>query len=422
MPRHFPRRTPAGLARLRALAVLTALILASWCLEEARANPEITYDHCELIGSNTVIAHAAREFPVKFAAHQKNYIGEWIDIPHPPGWLCTRYSNLPVSTLDAGLRTFTFSGMPDGHFINNATDGHYSLYKPHGTNIGYIMRQRLIITPSASPAITTAWTPVNKYGSNHHGQPHPKLRLTLADRETYQVTVESQVRLLMRGTSFPQKGKALEFQTSDHRYVTLSKMGHGAKPWRSGAPKEQLLWDRPRRYSKVMVLFNQEANTCTTPASALTVMLPPAPRSAFNARGQTAGNTGFNLQLSNCAPSITSIEYKLLPSYLETSRQNISADGNHTKPGLPREISDWTKTYTDGTLPSSGTASGVGVQVLDGSGNPVKFDRTSRLTASSYTPGAATATIPLQAQYIQTGPAVTPGTVHAMMNVLYMYK
>jgi len=70
MSRHFPRRTPAGLARLRALAALTALILASWCLEEARANSGITYDHCELIGSNTVIAHAEREFPVKFIQGQ----------------------------------------------------------------------------------------------------------------------------------------------------------------------------------------------------------------------------------------------------------------------------------------------------------------------------------------------------------------
>jgi len=395
--------------------------------DKAHASPEVTYDHCELIGSNTVTAHVVGEYPELRPSDPKgDYISDWIDIPHSPGWNCTRYSNLPRSTLKAGLKVFTFNHFHDGHFINNATDGHYSLYKTDGhdpTSIGYIMRQRLVITPASSASITTEWTPLNKF--NHdHGFEHASglnLDLILNELETYQVTVESQVRLVRWRGSFPKKGVAIEFQAAEHRYVTHSKIGHGPKPWDSGAPKEQLLWDRPRRYSKVRVWFNQEANTCTTPSSTLTVPLPPVALSSFRT-SRTAGNTGFNLQLSNCSPEIASIEYKLLPLYLETSRQNIKPDLNVTKPGLPREIFEWPITYANGTLPSSGTATGVGVQVLDGSGNSVVFDRASRLTATSYTPGAPAASIPLQAQYIQTGSTVTTGTVHATMHVLYMYK
>jgi len=152
---------------------------------------------------------------------------------------------------------------------------------------------------------------------------------------------------------------------------------------------------RPPRESIVRVWFNRDDKTCNTPAAGNLVILPTVQRSAFTGVGTTTGNTGFNLELVNCSPTISEIEYKLTPAPPHTPGHDPTV----------LETLTWATAYPDGTLPpgSFSTATGVGVQVLDGSGNPVVFDRITRLAAPNYSAGDPTATIPLQAQYIQTG-------------------
>jgi len=62
------------------------------------------------------------------------------------------------------------------------------------------------------------------------------------------------------------------------------------------------------------------------------------------------------------------------------------------------------------------------VQILDNRAQPVIFENSTLHPVEDDAMQTANAKIPLQAQYIQTGETITPGTLHAAMTVVYMYR
>jgi len=411
-------------AGVRRLAAGSCLILAGLSAQQVLASSEITYDNCDLAGADTVVAHVTGTFNPDAKIY--DLLTDWIEIPHQPGWTCTRYSNLPLPglpmpTLSVALRTHVAH-----HVVSRVVDGvTYSVYKsypetPHTQYVGHIMRRRMVIRSGGNIVHQTPWLPLVAGNANIAVTPY---NMPLANNAVYTVSVESEVRLVkLTATSpasnFPRTGEPIEFQVAEFRYQTqAAKPGHASdhespKPWKppTNAPKPQVVASRPKRYSRVRVWFNRLDKTCSTQSSAKTVYLPTVAKSAFTGMGSTAGTVGFNLELFDCKPGIASIEYKLVPSYLEPS---VGKDG-----------STWATDNSNGTLAlsKSSTATGVRVQVLDGNGDPVTFDRESRLVANGYSTGMSSLQIPLQARYIQTGDTITAGRVHATMVVLYMYK
>jgi len=397
-----------------------AILLALLCLPQAQAgghhHGNYTYDNCTVQDSGSVVAHVVGEFSAN--SKQKDMLTEWIDMPHPAAWSCTRYTSNPNRAIDILVKPF----MP-GHFLANFNfeGGSYTIYRsppPAKEQVGYIMKRRYTIKADNGFEWSSSWLPVrhdNDGGSHFH-----KYTLALPHLERYTVSIESQVRLLKwhynkhKDNTFPNTGQAIEFNLATWRYWVAQQ---GAPPAHSGQPPVQDYGIRPKRYSSVRVWFNRDDRTCSTPVTDKTVLLPHVNTAEFVGVGTVAGNTPFTLDLSNCSPHIASIEYKLTPV-------RISAHGHNP---TVLETTPWPLTTPQGTLPLSphSTATGVLVQVLDENGTPVRFDRTTRLVASTsggYTPGSPSGTISLQAQYLQTAPAVTAGSVYATMSVLYMYK
>jgi len=374
------------------------------------------YDNCTLIDSNaTYVAHVVGTFTSD--AKKYDLLTDWITIDHPEAWSCTRYTNEPNKKIEVQVKpwmTLT-SGWLENYTLPE--DGeqygiYYDFANGHNNKVVYIMRRRYTVKSASGYEWTGDWYATNSLNHNDiHQHDHS---LALPHLDTYTVSIESQVRLLKwipghhPNTNFPRTGQAIEFQVTNWRYwVTQDWVG-----WHAGLglPTPQDYGIRPQRYSRVRVWFNREDKTCTTPSSEKLVPLPTLPRSVFDS-SSTAGNTPFTLELINCSADITSIEYKLVPVRL--------TENSHDPTAL--ETINWATTYSNGILHNTGTATGIGVQVLDHHGQHVNFDRTSRRVAFDTNPGP-TASIPLQAQYIKTGNTVTPGSVVAVMTVLYMYK
>jgi len=375
------------------------------------------YDNCILADSNdTYVAHVVGTF--RPAAQQYDFLTDWINLDHPEAWSCTRYTNEPDRKIEVQVKPWMpVSGIVQADYTLPEDGRIYSIYYDfattnHHNKVVYIMRRRYTIKSASGYEWTGEWHATRH---NNHNDVHQYDHfMALPHLDTYEISIESQVRLLKwlpshaPNTNFPRTGEAIEFQVTNWRYWVTQHWGG----WHAGLglPMPQDYVHRPQRYSRVRVWFNREDKTCTTPSSEKLVLLPPVPRSAFDA-SNTAGTTPFTLELINCSAGITSIEYKLVPVRL--------AENSHNPTAL--ETINWAATYSNGTLSNTGTATGVGVQVLDANGQHVDFDRTSRVVAFDSNPGPA-ASIPLQAQYIKTDANVTAGSVIAVMSVLYMYK
>ncbi|WP_243048835.1 fimbrial protein [Dyella sp. RRB7] len=152
--------------------------------------------------------------------------------------------------------------------------------------------------------------------------------------------------------------------------------------------------------------------TCTVPDQ--TITLPPVTSNQFNGVGSTTGTQPFTLFLNNCPAGWGRLGYSLIP---------VGAAVCPTT-SIPNPCAI-TSTSANGVLPlsASSTASGIGIQVTDTSGSPLPFrySITAVGITSSLKP-AGSWTVPLIARYIQTGSAITPGSVSSQMQVLLDYQ
>ncbi len=156
-----------------------------------------------------------------------------------------------------------------------------------------------------------------------------------------------------------------------------------------------------QRSTSAVEVFNSSgirfvAPACTIAVDPTVVTLPVVMTSNFNAPGAVAGQTAFHLQL-NC------------PSTAAGADLAIILATNNPVTGAAGVIAN-----TNG----SGFAKEVGVQVLDGTGNPVTFG--TAISAGTATAGLFD--IPLNARYYQTGAAVSGGNVKATATYTIIYQ
>lgn len=158
---------------------------------------------------------------------------------------------------------------------------------------------------------------------------------------------------------------------------------------------------RKSRGTNPVEVFNSSsirfiAPACTIVTDPTIVTLPVVVTANFNAPGSVAGQTPFNLQL-NC------------PSSAAGANIMITLATNSPIPGATGVIAN-----TNG----GGFATNVGVQVLDGNGNPLPF--ATAIPAGTVTAGVFN--IPLNARYYQTGAPVAAGQVKATATYTLTYQ
>ncbi|GAB3777751.1 hypothetical protein GCM10028796_57250 [Ramlibacter monticola] len=139
----------------------------------------------------------------------------------------------------------------------------------------------------------------------------------------------------------------------------------------------------------------QEAGASACTAANVSANLGTHQASAFTGIGSTTAATSFNIRLTNCPTTgKSSVMYQVDP---------ITA------------VADPDQSVV--TLNPASTATGVGVQLLDGSGTPFPL-------GTPTSPGATSAsyTIPLKARFYQTGTAVKGGAANAAMTFTITYQ
>ncbi|CNH97952.1 MULTISPECIES: fimbrial protein [Yersinia] len=124
-----------------------------------------------------------------------------------------------------------------------------------------------------------------------------------------------------------------------------------------------------------------------------TVVLPTVSTSQLASADQVAGNTGFNMALSNCTGAL-----KTVSAFFEAG-SSVDIVTGHLKN-------------------VSGSAGQVSLELLDGSNmTPIKAGDTSQATNTTYIDASSgSATLPYAVQYYANG-ETTPGTV--ISNVVY---
>ena len=128
----------------------------------------------------------------------------------------------------------------------------------------------------------------------------------------------------------------------------------------------------------------------------LNVSLGKVAKSAFSGSGSTTSTTRFSIQLKDCPETVTSASVTF----------GGTPDGNN------KDI----LAVTSGT----GAASGVGVQLLDKTQNPLSLYTAS--TEYALTPGATTNDLQFGARYIQTGDIISAGLANAASTFTIVYN
>ncbi|WP_423380182.1 fimbrial protein [Burkholderia sp. LMG 32019] len=136
---------------------------------------------------------------------------------------------------------------------------------------------------------------------------------------------------------------------------------------------------------------------CTTPN--VTVNMGSPLQSEFTGIGSTNKQAvSFNVAVNACPTGLNSIQYQFIP---------VNAVLDSTNGVL--------------ALSSGSTATGIGLQLKDGSGNPLKYNTQYTLTSYSKSTGGSY-TIPLTARYYQTAASVTAGSANAVLTFTMTYQ
>lgn len=144
------------------------------------------------------------------------------------------------------------------------------------------------------------------------------------------------------------------------------------------------------------------APACTVKNTSPSVTLAPIAKGSLGGVGSTAGSGSVSLDL-NCPSNSTKVYVTLTDNTVPTNRgSTLSAS-------------------------TSSTASGVGFQILDSTGTPIKYGpdsavagNTNQWFAGQSVTGAMS--IPLTVKYIQTATTVNPGTVNGVATFTMSYQ
>ncbi|WP_232441814.1 fimbrial protein [Burkholderia ubonensis] len=118
----------------------------------------------------------------------------------------------------------------------------------------------------------------------------------------------------------------------------------------------------------------------------------------FSGPSSTAGERSFDIILNSCPPGRNAIYYQF-----DTTTQIVPGAGNSVV-----------------QLNGSSSASGIGLQLLDASGNPVPFGTPSKFSGYSGQPGNYT--MPFRARYYQIASTIAPGTANTAITITMSYE
>jgi type 1 fimbria pilin len=135
------------------------------------------------------------------------------------------------------------------------------------------------------------------------------------------------------------------------------------------------------------------SSSCAVATNPINVTLPTISTTALGGTGTTAGTTPFNITLNCTGAAGMSVSLEL--------------DANGTASGIQGVLT-----------PTSGSSSGVGVQVLDQNSTAVTFGT----AVSEGTTPVGQMNIPFYARYYQTKTAVTAGTLAASATFTLTYQ
>lgn len=156
-------------------------------------------------------------------------------------------------------------------------------------------------------------------------------------------------------------------------------------------------------YTKLAIMLSGTirfvTGTCQVPDQ--TIVLPGISSARFGGIGTTAGFAGsmpFELKFNNCPAGFARVGYSIEPI------------------GAPVQA-------VGGTLPlgQGSTGSGVGIQLVDRANVPVRFNTSNTLTAYTTATGGSYS-VPLVAQYVQTGTNIKAGSVRGAAQILIDYR
>ncbi len=156
-------------------------------------------------------------------------------------------------------------------------------------------------------------------------------------------------------------------------------------------------------YTKLAIVLSGTirfvTGTCQVPDQ--TIVLPGISSARFGGIGTTAGFAGsmpFELKFNNCPAGFARVGYSIEPI------------------GAPVQA-------VGGTLPlgQGSTGSGVGIQLVDRANVPVRFNTSNTLTAYTTATGGSYS-VPLVAQYVQTGTNIKAGSVRGAAQILIDYR
>jgi len=137
------------------------------------------------------------------------------------------------------------------------------------------------------------------------------------------------------------------------------------------------------------------SRACTTPD--VSVFLGTPKSSVFTGKGSSSQLVGFDISLNGCPAGMSAIHYQIdaATPVVDAANAVIGLDANSS-------------------------ATGVGVQLLDGDGNPAILGRRQPFAGYNSATGGSFK-IPLQARYRQTGDKVTPGSANAAVTFTMNY-
>ncbi|MEY2150197.1 fimbrial protein [Rhodanobacter sp. 115] len=208
---------------------------------------------------------------------------------------------------------------------------------------------------------------------------------------TYSITTNLQ--LVYTGPFLPPNNSTLTGQLSQWKIDVCSGYVIGGQCY-TGFFQPAPVSPQPVEIFNIQATILIQVPTCNVDPGSVskTVTLPNVTTSQFTGQGSTAGNTPFNLHLINC-PSNRGVF--------------ITLDSSSAQPGV------------NGVIAPSGAgyASGVGVQILQGS-TPVTFGTTFQTGTIS----GSTYDINLNARYYQTGTPISGGTVKAVATYTLNYQ
>jgi len=370
------------------MKILHALALAAGLLPMAAVQANHFYDKCtrsdgQPIGSSITIQTAATIDP---SIKEGEAYGPWLS--HEVTFTCTRTPELHAgSTFQPNQDYFEVKttwaatdAVDRGVF---AADPNYHVYSSYG--IGFIARitehidgqppQTTPFNKSIGSYTTTIFTGTYARQAGDVSKFHRKLEIRL-------------VRLKEKPTT-----PHIFYPVSTNFYTKTRHEHKNAHTWLHNSAYAYYL----------KTAINQIVGTCKTVNGSTiapqTVQLGRVHTNDIPDIGDAGPMTAFDLHFLECPKGLKSINYTFEPLPAGTSPVNGI---------LPQRL--------------AAAATGVGVQVLDGSGQPIVFNTPITLAAYDKHHPDPDYVVPLKARIIRTDSTANAGKLEAAMNVVVTYK